>query len=315
MKCRICGNQAGNDRYTAREMMLGLRDTFQYFQCGECGCLQISEIPDDIHKYYPEEYHSFESISKANFLKNYLRKKRNRYAVFEDSLIGEYLYKRNPEPAIRSLGSLNITREAKILDVGCGSGKLLHSLKELGFENLLGIDPFNDDDIHESNLNILKKTIHDVRGEWDLIMMHHSFEHMPDPLEVLNSISELLHASGQCLVRIPVVESYAWENFKENWVQLDAPRHYYLHSPDSLKLLAEKAGLTIEQAIYDSTAFQFWGSIQYENDIPLNDQRSYINNPDDSLFSKNDIENFNQQAEILNSAGKGDQAVFILEKE
>lgn len=314
MKCRICENQSGNDRYTASEMMLGLRDTFQYFQCSECGCLQISEFPDDIHKYYPDEYHSFESISRANFLKNYLRNKRNRYAIFEDSLIGKYLYRRNPEPAIRSLGNLNLTKKSRILDVGCGSGKLLHSLKELGFQNLQGIDPFNEEDVYESNLKILKKTIHEVKGEWDLIMMHHSFEHVPDPLEVLNSISELLSPSGQCLIRIPVVDSYAWENFKENWVQLDAPRHYFLHSEQSMELLANNAGLTIKNIIYDSTAFQFWGSIQYEHDIPLNDDRSYMNNPDDSLFSKEEIENFNEQAEVLNQARKGDQAVFILEK-
>lgn len=315
MICRICGNQESNDRYTVREMMLGLRETFHYFQCRDCGCLQISEIPNDIQKYYPDEYHSFESVTKANFIKNYLRNKRNRYAVFEDSVVGKYLYKRNPEPAIRSLGNIDITKNSRILDVGCGSGKLLHSLKEMGFQNLQGVDPFNEEDIIETNLKILKKTIHEVEGEWDLVMMHHSFEHVPDPFDVLQSIASLLKPSGTCLIRIPVVESYAWENFKENWVQLDAPRHYYLHSPASLNLLTEKAGLAIKNTIYDSTSFQFWGSIQYEHDIPLNDERSYINNPEDSLFSKKDMEEFSQQADILNRAGKGDQAVFVLEKE
>lgn len=315
MKCKVCGSEANHDQYTAREMMLGLRDSFHYFQCSRCRCLQIAEIPSDMQKYYPEEYHSFQEIKEDNPVKNYLVKKRNQYAIFENSLIGKLLYGRHPEPAIRSLSHLDINRDTKILDVGCGTGKLLYSLKKLGFKNLQGIDPYNKEDILlEGDVNILKKTIHEVKEEWDLIMMHHSFEHVPDPQEVLSSISGLLTPSGYCLLRIPVSDCYAWENFKENWVQLDAPRHYFLHSEQSMGLLAEKAGLKIRKTIYDSTAFQFWGSIQYEHDIPLNDKRSYINNPDDSLFSEEEIENFSEQAEVLNQARKGDQAVFILEK-
>lgn len=315
MKCRVCGSEAGHDQYTAREMMLGLRDSFHYFQCSECRCLQIAEIPSHIQNYYPEDYHSFQEVREDNPVKRFLVKKRNRYAIFENSLIGEFLYRKYPEPAIRSLSYLDIDHETKILDVGCGTGKLLHSLKRLGFKNLQGIDPYNKEDIlMEGDLKILKKTVHDAQGEWDLIMMHHSFEHVPDPLEVLSSISGLLIPDGHCLLRIPLTDGYAWENFRENWVQLDAPRHYFLHSEQSMELLAEKAELNIRNIIYDSTAFQFWGSIQYEHDIPLNDERSYINNPDDSLFSEEEIENFNEQAEVLNQAGKGDQAVFILEK-
>ncbi len=268
-----------------------------------------------MQKYYPDEYHSFQEIKEDNPVKGYLVKKRNQYAIFENSLLGKLLYDRHPEPAIRSLSNLDINRDTKILDVGCGTGKLLYSLKKLGFKNLQGIDPFNKEDIlMEGDLKILKKTVHEARGKWDLIMMHHSFEHVPDPLEVLTSISALLTPSGHILLRIPVTDGYAWENFEVNWVQLDAPRHYFLHSEESMELLAEKAGLKISNIIYDSTAFQFWGSIQYEHDIPLNDERSYINNPADSLFSEEEIENFTEQAEVLNQAGKGDQAVFILEK-
>src|SRR5882757_7251102 len=57
--CKICGNSALNIPFTAREMMFGLRDEFEYFECSSCGCVQISEIPTNMEPYYPTKYYSF----------------------------------------------------------------------------------------------------------------------------------------------------------------------------------------------------------------------------------------------------------------
>jgi 2-polyprenyl-3-methyl-5-hydroxy-6-metoxy-1,4-benzoquinol methylase len=59
-----------------REMMFGLRDKFEYFECAQCGCLQI----------------------------------------FVSS----------------------------ILDIGCGTGKLLLRIRRDGFSNLTGYDPLKN---------------------------------------------------------------------------------------------------------------------------------------------------------------------------
>jgi hypothetical protein len=98
-------------------------------------------------------------------------------------------------------------------------------------------------------------------------------------------------------------------------VQLDAPRHLYLHSTDSLKRLAAAAGFECEAVRYDSTAFQFWGSEQYVKNVPLHSPMSYCINPKESLFSKEDIEKFRVRAEELNSKDLGDQAAFYLRKD
>jgi hypothetical protein len=57
--CSICGNTGGNKTHSVREMMFGMRDVFQYLECGACGCLQLLNIPKDMGKYYPEQYYSF----------------------------------------------------------------------------------------------------------------------------------------------------------------------------------------------------------------------------------------------------------------
>jgi hypothetical protein len=81
-----------------------------------------------------------------------------------------------------------------------------------------------------------------------------------------------------------------------------------------LRILADRAGLELSQVTYDSTAFQFWASEQYELDIPLYDTRSYLISPDKSMFTKREIATFERRAAELNDAGLGDQAVFYLTK-
>lgn len=48
MQCRVCSNIKNNVTYEVPEMMYGTRETFTYFQCARCRCLQIVEIPSDM---------------------------------------------------------------------------------------------------------------------------------------------------------------------------------------------------------------------------------------------------------------------------
>ena len=317
MKCRICDNESGNKSYTVREMMFGTRDEFLYFQCASCKCLQIASPPHDVSKYYPAGYYSFssESFQNKNIFKNWLRIKRDYYAIFRKGLIGKLVNFFMPDKMLLMLSHCNLNSNKSILDVGCGNGYLLYKLRECGFKNLQGTDPYIENDIiYQNGLKIQKKSIYEITGTWDLIMLHHSFEHMDKPEEVLTTISSLLNTNGICLLRIPTVSSYSWGHFRTNWVQLDAPRHFFLHSVESINLLAKKANLSLENIVYDSRDFQFWGSIQYEKDIPLNDSRSYSVNPKQSIFTKAEIMSFKKKANELNLANNGDSAAFFLVK-
>jgi 2-polyprenyl-3-methyl-5-hydroxy-6-metoxy-1,4-benzoquinol methylase len=315
MKCRICGCDTEHQTYDAREMMFGYRDAFRYFQCSKCRCLQITNYPPHISNYYPDNYYSFQPISCQKRIKRCLLRMRDRYAFSGRGLIGKLLYSKYPRSDLWCLSLLPIEKDTKILDVGCGAGALLYSLRGFGMTNLLGVDPFNAKHIqYENGLTIHKKGIHDIEGQWDMVMFHHSFEHIPDPAGTLEAVYGLLTPDGHCVIRIPTVSSYAWKHYGVNWAQLDAPRHLYLHSVDSMNILAEQAGLDLQKIVYDSTSFQFWGSEQYIKDIPLRDNRSYAVNPKASIFSKKEISAFAKRAEELNEIKQGDQAIFYLRK-
>ncbi len=316
--CRICENTEHNTSYEVREMMLGLRDMHTYFECAECGCLQIAAVPDNIQEYYPnEDYYSYDAVKAVSGIKGKLIKMRDRYAATGSCFVGRLMQRLQPHDKLPSLRHAGVSLESKILDVGCGAGHLLHSMQEAGFKNLLGVDPFNAKELNYDNgLNIQAKAIHDLKGknEWDLIMFNHSFEHVFDQHDVLEKVMELLKPGGVCMIRIPTVTSWAWRSYGVDWVQLDAPRHLFLHSLQSMNVLAEQKNFKLENVVYDSFSFQQWGSEQYQKDIALHDENSYAVNPNKSLFSDSDIREFETHSKELNDAKSGDQAAFYLRK-
>lgn len=317
-ECRICGNRTENREYTAREMMFGLRHTFTYFECSRCGCLQIATIPHNMASYYPSEYYSFVpapslAVPRAG-LRDRLRILRDRFVISRRGVMGKLLFKLYPrDELLPFLVPVQLRTSSRILDVGCGNGALLLQLRALGFKHVLGLDPFIDRDLHyNSGVSVRKSTVFDVPGKWDLIMFHHSFEHISNPLETLERCARMLAPGGCCLVRIPTVSSYAWEHYRTNWVQLDAPRHLFLYSIRALQLLSARAGLRVADVVYDSSGFQFWASEQYVRDVPLVSEQSCRNRSSSSMFSEAEMLQFDEQAKMLNSLRQGDQAAFYL---
>lgn len=313
MNCRICGNTKENHKLVVREMMYGLGEMLSYFQCATCGCLQIESAPDDMSKYYPKNYYSFDVGSKKPWLYRWLIKRRNYYAVFKSGLIGRLIYKIRPDAALHSLSSLKLHADSRILDVGCGLGLLLRSLREIGFRNTLGVDPFVGGDIRQNGITVLKGELTDMVGQWDVIMFHHSLEHIYDQHASLQAAYDLLNDNGVCLIRIPTVSSFAWRHYGVNWVQLDAPRHFYLHSIESLKKLANANGFAVEQIIYDSNELQFLGSELYVKNIPFFDIETQSSNLHSGV-SKKEIAVYKSRAQSLNEENQGDQAAFYLRK-
>lgn len=317
LACNICGNTAQNAFYAAREMMFGMRDPFTYLECAQCQCLQLTTPPANLSKYYPPNYYSFATSPLAKYenrVKNIVRGIRVTHAVTGGfGPLGSVLYRRHPEAIPHTLRPTGVTKRSRILDVGCGSGTLVYGLYFAGFKHVVGIDPFLDATVFAPHgPPILKQSIYDMGGEWDLIMMHHVFEHLADPLETLQATHQRLAPRGMCLIRIPICSSYAWQHYRTAWAQLDAPRHFFLHSIRSMQLLAQRTGFALERIVYDSTEFQFWASEQYTQNVGLDEPASYKYHPErvpDDLMAR-----YRAQAEDLNRQQQGDQAAFYLRK-
>lgn len=313
-KCRICSSVNNTEEYVLKEMMFGTREEFEYFKCLNCGCLQIKQIPSNLEKYYPSDYLIFTEPGES-VLRKFMRFKREIYLLGGKGMIGKILTRIFGIPnGYLWLNGLNLKSDNSILEVGCGNGDLLVKMHKAGFKNLVGVDPFiKKEIIYSENFKILKRSLQELNNlSFDLIMFHHSFEHLDDPHETFDSLKKLLKKSGTVLIRIPVIDSYSWKYYKTNWVQLDPPRHLFNYSIKSIEILAAKYGFKISEVIYDSTGFQFIGSEQYRKDIPLMSSKSYFQDAKKSIFTNDQIKSFDAKAVELNNRKEGDTACIFL---
>lgn len=211
-----------------------------------------------------------------------------------------------------------VTPTSAILDNGCGGGALLRALREQGFTNLTGVDPFIAKSIDEPNIKITKGEIFDLIGPYDLVMFHHSLEHVTEPEKYLKAAASICAAGGTVLIRIPVTGGAGWRNYGEFWFPLDAPRHLAIPTPQSMKLLGERCGLSFQEMRYDTESVCFWGSELYKQgrstinakgECVVNETHSE-NNP----FTAEEMATFRQRTIEINEANDGDLACFIFRK-
>ena len=312
LRCRICRNEENNKVLIAKERMFGLGAEFEYIECGLCGCLQIKEYLQDPAPYYPGDYYSV-NVDRSYGLIRAIKAFRNRMSYQPVGFLGVMVNRFIPENRYQSLRDLRKNKSQSILDIGCGSGEMLKSLQRWGFSNLHGVDPFIEKDVvYDGVVKICKKTTQEISGKYDFIMMHHSFEHMQNPAEVLTTLRSHLTDDGTILIRIPVGRSFAYETYKSNWVQLDAPRHLYLHTTESMQVMCSNVGLEIVNVHFDSMPFQFWGSEMYKDKIPLisNSGKNRIR-----YFIKYRLfNNYAAKSRKLNREQRGDQAAFYIKK-
>ena len=200
--------------------------------------------------------------------------------------------------------------ESRILDVGCGPGYLLEALQRQGFASVLGQDKFQQK--FRPGVRVERKPLEELAGSFDVIMLHHSFEHMPDPVPTLRALKRLCAPGGTILLRIPVADCRAWTEYGVNWYQIDAPRHLVIPSQRGLRLVAQQLGFDITRVEYDSNETQFGCSEQYAQDVPLRDARSFYFNRDTDLFTDEQKTVFRSRAAEANATGEGDQASFYL---
>lgn len=301
VKCKFCGS-TNHKKHHAQERMFGSGEKFWYLECDSCGSLQIDDVPDNLSDFYSGDYYSFTDLVYSSGFRQFLKRIRMKTFLasggkFFEPSYGYWLKKVKPKLT------------DAIADIGCGAGQLLYEFYAGGYQNLHGFDPFiKETKVISKELTIWKKGIEESDLKFDLIMMHHSFEHMEDPDHILKLCFEKLNPGGKLLIRTPVTDSQVWKEEGVYWVQLDAPRHLIIPSTEGMAISAKKQGFNLGEIEFDSTGFQFWGTEIYKKGLPLNPELVQ------GIFSQKEMAQFNENALRLNQEGKGDQVCFYLSK-
>lgn len=106
-------------------------------------------------------------------------------------------------------------KSIRIADIGCANGGLLKELKNLGFTNLVAIDPsLACIEITKSEVGCeaYQYSIFDINskvGKFDLIILSHVLEHILDVKSTIETLNALLVDGGLVYVECPDAQNYA----------------------------------------------------------------------------------------------------------
>lgn len=300
----MCGGPASPDTFSAPEMMSGSREAFAYRQCGDCASLWAQEPPSDLARFYAADYYAHGTPQR--FAPSPLRTAVGEVVRRLPRSVQVAAARHTPIPPFFSwLSGTRTTRSSAIADVGSGEGVLLHVMARYGFADLTGFDPFLAAESSHGAVRLRREGLADAGQTFDLVMFHHSLEHVAEPLAALVGARDRLRDGGHLLVRLPVVNR-AWALYGVDWVGLDPPRHLAIPTVCGFRALADRAGLRIVRTFFDSYALQFWGSENYRAGVPLKDGPVGV--------APSTMAAWERESRRLNDAGLGDAAGFVLRR-
>ncbi|MGA9874760.1 MAG: class I SAM-dependent methyltransferase, partial [Solirubrobacteraceae bacterium] len=146
-----------------------------------------------------------------------------------------------------------------ILEVGCGDGWLLHRLRKLGFDDVLGIDPSRAASGQVEKYLVSGYFPQNIPAsqqgrKFDLIISRHVLEHIETPRPFVAALAAALSSDGQLWLEVPDLESTLARELWSNFYQL----HCNYFSAITLDQMVVSAGL---RCVAGSTVEVFGGSL------------------------------------------------------
>ena len=142
--------------------------------------------------------------------------------------------------------SPQVKTEKRMLEIGCATGRVLHRLIPKGW-TVKGLEPSlwaSGYAKHVFKLEVIVGITDDFtfNQEFDVILMWDTFEHIPQPKQVLLQLSEWLDKDGVLMIYTPDYDLFKKD--KRHW--LWSPRqHYFLYTPETLNKLLEICGFSV----------------------------------------------------------------------
>ncbi|EDN70140.1 conserved hypothetical protein [Beggiatoa sp. PS] len=243
-----------------------------------CQHMWLDPVPiqADIHKLYLNYYTHGSADKPINQLKKLYHEMIKQYFCFRFGYPSQngkvtrliwpllYLFPWRLSQMKRKIMYLPYIKGGRLLEIGFGNAERLSLLSSLGWQ-AVGID-FDKTAVENGLRNGLNVSLGDVSDKqypddyFDAIISSHVIEHIPDPKVWLNECVRILKPGGKLICMTPNNRSLGHSLFKQNWRDLDPPRHLHLFSSTSLcsMITAEKIHCTTSKVGADTLLDSYW---------------------------------------------------------
>jgi len=240
-RCALCHSTESAVQATGSDFEYDTADNeFHMVACRGCGHVYLDPRPssDDLGAIYPSNYYSFVGT--------------------RDGLVAR-------AQRVWESGKVKLYRELigggpkRILDVGCGDGRLLSLLEEFGDPDwtLAGLE-FDEAAVARCRalgFEAFALRVEDFaalpeqQANYDAVVMLQLIEHVDDPVLVCERVFSLLRPGGVFIIETPDLDGLDYRLFKKRWWgHYHFPRHWNLFSRDSLVRMLAERGFEIARA-------------------------------------------------------------------
>ncbi|MFZ4713830.1 MAG: class I SAM-dependent methyltransferase [Bacteriovoracaceae bacterium] len=234
VNCYNCGKDDAEFFLVGEEDLTGKEGEFMYVKCK--GCNLVYQNPrvhsDQIKSFYDSEYIAHRKKTDWGILTPLYENAMNKHDRDKDALVSNYV---------------KITKETKVLDVGCAVGTFLIHLKNKYGCDVSGVD-FKEDLNFVGKINFHCGLFYEQNlpaESYDLITMWHFLEHCYAPQKSLQTASKLVKKSGKVVIEVPRLDSVTYSLFGSKWPGVQAPQHTTIFDKKTFIEMAEKNGLKV----------------------------------------------------------------------
>ena len=169
---------------------------------------------------------------------------------------------------------LNLPKDSKILDLGCGPGYFLDTMKEQGYNDLTGVTLSPEDikickdkghTIKEYDLSFLPQKDGYYDESVDFVFLRHALEHSPYPIFSLMEYNRVLKQGGKIYIEVPAPDCERKHEWNIN--------HYSILGEQQLAALLERTGFTINN--FDNFEFDLSAPNEEDPDNPTKMTEKY----------------------------------------